>query len=413
MNFTGKSLIDPAQIEWAIQQRFSPFPELTMEMLTAQLNAFRIGDLAPAARTWEMMLERDGDLAADANKRFEDLAGRSWEIMPVDRSVQALRHADALRYFYDHLCVTSILEQDETGDVALLLYQMAGAIAFRYSVHEIILRVDSPKDHKASALFQHVPVWFFESRRGWLGRLKQMFDIYGEPLAEGQWLPAVGKGWMRPCSVAYAIKHFPLADWMLYCRRFGLPGIQGLTDAQKDSKEWNDFAQALMAYSNDFVTLTNRANEIRLVESSGKGELPFERLIELTNRVYTKLFRGSDLATGSRSSASGRNAVGASVQQGEKDILGKYDCRWASGILNARVDSPLLRYLFNEEPMAFVKIIHPEETDAETDLRTAAFCVTNGVPISVRSARERFNWPEPQPGEAVINASALATAIQP
>jgi hypothetical protein len=129
MNLSGQSKIEQARIEWAIRLRYSPFPDLTMETLTSQLNAFRIGDLRMAGRTWEIMLECDGELSSDANKRFEDLAAREWEVMLADNSPAAQRHADALKHFYNHLRATSALEQDEVGDTSLLLYQMATAHA--------------------------------------------------------------------------------------------------------------------------------------------------------------------------------------------------------------------------------------------------------------------------------------------
>ena len=375
-----------------------------MEVLTSQLNAFRIGDLRLASRTWEIMMERDGDLGGDADKRFDELAGREWEVMPVDKSPEAQRHADALRYFYDHLRVTSALEQDETGDVSLMLYQMATAHAHRYSVHEMLLRVDSPKEYKVTAQMRHTPVWFFEARRGYLGYLAQIFDVYGQPLLDGEWVSCVGKGWMRACSVAYWIKHNPLADWLMFSRRFGLPGIHGETDAQKGSKEWDDFSEALATFSNDWVTLTNKGNKINLIEAASKGNLPFSELVELVNRLYSKLFRGADLASNSRmaSTGGGGNVVGASVQGDEKDVLGRNDVRWATGVLNARVDTPVLRYLFNTEPKAFLKIIHPDQDNTANDLQTAQFGLQNGMSIGVKTARERFNWPEPEPGEPVL-----------
>jgi hypothetical protein len=43
MNSTGISQFNQARVEWAIRLRYSPMPELDMDMLGSQLNAFRIG----------------------------------------------------------------------------------------------------------------------------------------------------------------------------------------------------------------------------------------------------------------------------------------------------------------------------------------------------------------------------------
>jgi hypothetical protein len=78
------------------------------------------------------------------------------------------------------------------------------------------------------------------------------------------------------------------------------------------------------------------------------------------------------------------------------------DARWVTPILNYRVDRPIIRYLFNAEPRAWFKLLPPADDDAQSDLLTAQFCVQNGVPLAVSTVRERFNWPAPQPGEAVL-----------
>jgi phage gp29-like protein len=402
MNLTGKSQIDQARIEWALRLKFSPMPDITMKRMTTQLNSFRIGDLWLAARTWEVMIERDSELAANIFKRCEDVAALDWEIMS-DGSPEGDRHACALKYFYDHASVTNALDQDEIGDVSKLIWNIAFAHAMKYSTHEMLLRVDNAAAQEVTCEFRLTPVWFFECRRGYLGWLQHVFDVYGQPLELGEWLPAVGYGHMRACSVLYVFKHNPLQDWLLYSERYGFPHVQLLTDATKGSQEWNDLMNAYEKLGNDGALITNKTVEIRPIDVATKGELPFRAMVEDVNRAYAKLFRGSDLATSSR--AKGQNeghAVGASVQKGEKDILLASDARWATPILNYRVDRPIIRYLFNSEPRAWFKLLPPADDDAQSDLLTAQFCVQNGVPLAVSTVRERFNWPEPQPGEPVL-----------
>jgi phage gp29-like protein len=403
MNTTGQSQIDQARIEWAMRLRFSPFPELSLDLVVSQLNSFRIGDLWLATRTWEIMMERDADLAANINKRCEDVAALDWEIMS-DGSSEGDRHAAALKYFYDHANVTNALDQDAVGDVSQLVWNIASAHATKYATHEMLLRVDNAAAREVTCEFRLTPNWFFECRRGYLGWLPHLFDIYGQPLKLGEWLPAVGYGHMRSCSILYVIKYLPLRDWVLFCSRFGIPQIQLRTGATKDSPEWNALMEAYRMLANDGVLITNHDVEIHPLQVGDKGELPFRPLIEEVNRAYAKLFRGSDLATSSRAremQGEGK-AVGASVQNDEKNILLAADARWVTPILNHRVDRPVIRYLFNAEPRAWIKLLAPTDEDTQTDLLTAQFCVQNGVPLSVATVRERFNWPEPGEGEPVL-----------
>jgi len=380
---TEASIIDPARIERAIQQRYSPFPELTMERLSAQLNQFRIGELRAAARTWEIMLERDGDLAVPADKLFADIARLPWEIEKSEESAEAEAHFAALTYFYTHLSATSILDGDETGGLNLLLRQMMTAHAMRYSVHEMILQISSAGKKEVTAQFLHAPVWFFEARKGRLGFLKQEFAVYGEPLARGEWLPALGRGMMRQCSVAYLCKWSPLTYWALFCYRFGVPGIHGLTDAQEGSDEWNKFTAALSAFANDWVTATNRTAEIKLIEAAkgGTGTLPFQELVERSDRLYARAFRGGDLSTQSRggSAGGGGEVAGANPQESEKEIVLQDGGQWATDVLNSRVDEPIIEYLFNARPKAWICIRPPKRSDVRSEIEATGVAIRAGV----------------------------------
>jgi hypothetical protein len=363
---TKASIIDTDRIERAIQQRFSPFPELSMELLSSQLNAFRVGDLRQAARIWEIMMERDGDLSTPAEKLFSDIARLPWEIETTEESREADRHAAALKYFYENLTATSVLEGDETGGINLLLRQMMTAHAFRYSVHEMVLSVNSASAREVTGTFYHCPVWFFEARRGRLAYLRGDFEQRGELLEAGQWLTAVGRGVMRQCSVAYLTKWQPLAYWGLFCYRFGVPGIHGETDAAKDSAEWKDFSRALESFANDWVTQTNRNAKINLIEASkgGSGTLPFQELVERSDRLYARAFRGGDLSTQSRV---GGDVSGSQAQSGEQRLILQDGGAWATDILNSRVDRPVIAYLFNAEPKAWIRIkpVGSAEEDAK------------------------------------------------
>src|SRR4051812_15327899 len=83
------SAVTTDRIEQAIRMRYSPFPEMSMELLAQQLNAFRIGEIRPIERTWEVMFERDGELSTSAGKRFKDCARLDWEVFTTEKSAEA------------------------------------------------------------------------------------------------------------------------------------------------------------------------------------------------------------------------------------------------------------------------------------------------------------------------------------
>lgn len=411
MNPSGISQFNQARIEWAIRLRYSPMPNIDMDQLASQLNAFRIGELRVIGKTWEVMMERDAELAVNSDKRKADSSGLEWQIVS-DGSLDGDKHAAALQYFYDNLVATKALDQDSTGGVDELIYQTLSAVDYYYSAHEILLRVDNPSAKEVTAEFRHTPTWFFEARRGYLGYLKHIFDLYGQPCLSGEWLTAVNVGWMRPLTMAYAAKWFAMTDWMIFNRRYGTGFLVGKTTAGKDTKEWNDFGEALATLANDSVIqLQLNGDEISILEQAAKNQNPFLPVIELIDRLYAKCYRGVDLATGSRGSAGagkgggqegGKAPVGASVQKEESGIVLVRDAKWITGVFNDRIDRPICRYLFNEEPRAWFALLPPLDDTSAEDLAAVQALVPMGLRIALRDIYKRFRFPIPQPGEPCL-----------
>ena len=495
MNLSGASQFNQARIEWAIRLRFSPMPDISMSWIAANLNAFRIGEMRVVGKIWETMMERDGELAVNADKRASDLAGLDWQIVS-DGSPEGDRHAAALKYFYQRLRTTRALDQDASGGVSELLYQMASAHSHYYSVHEMLLRTDNPAAHEVTAEFRHTPIWFFESRRGYLGYLKHIFDVYGQPCLQGEWLTVVGLGWMRPLSVAYVLKTLSLRDWMVFSQRYGSGFLEAITAAQKGDAAWEEAREILHQLANDGQVLHNESVNIKFLTMPASSSLPFAPLVEQVNRLYAKCYRGIDLATGSRASepgagrnvmgaslqkeesgiflardaaweearqvleqlandgqvlhnesvnikfltmpatsslpfaplveqvnrlyakcyrgidlatgsrasepGAGRHLIGASLQKEESGIFLARDAAWATECLNDRVDRPIIRYLFDKEPRAWMTIMPPLDENAAQDLQSAQTLVPMGLRISLKEAYKRFRWTAPEEGEPCL-----------
>ena len=412
MNPTGASQFNQARIEWAIRLRYLPLPDLNMEWVSSNLNAFRIGEMRVVGKIWEVMMERDGDLAVNADKRASELAALDWQVVS-DGSGEGDRHAEALRYFYQNLRATRALDQDASGGVKELLYQMASAHSYYYSVHEMLLRIDNAAAREVTAEFRQTPIWFFESRRGYLGYLKHIFDVYGQPCLQGEWLTVVGLGWMRALSLAYVVKTLSLRDWMVFCQRYGSGFLEAVTGAQKGDPAWEEANEALRKMANDGVVLHSQGVTLKFLETPPKSALPFEPLVEQVNRLYAKCYRGIDLATNSRAvePGTGRHVIGASVQKEEAGIFRARDAAWATEYLNDRVDRPIIRYLFDQEPRAWMAIMPPLDDNAEEDLKSVQTLVPMGLRISLKEAYRRFRWKTPAEGEPCLQAPL--TAHQP
>ena len=417
MNPSGISLFNQARIEWAIRLKYSPMPSLDMDILSGQLNAFRIGDFRQIGKTWEVMMEKDGELAVNSDKRKADASGLEWQIVS-DGSPDGDRHAASLQYFYENLTATEALEQDVTGGADELIYQVASALDYRFSVHEMLMRVDNAAAREVTAEFRHTPLWFFEARRGYLGYMPHIFDMYGIPCVQGEWLTAVNIGWMRPLCMAYAMKMFPLRDWLLFCTRYGSGFLDATTDAAINTDEWTQAQEALQALANDGAVLHNSGVTFKFLEQSARNSLPFHPIVEMINGLYAKCYRGADLATGSRSSGGqksgggegggSKNPVGASVQKEESGIFLIRDAKWLTGVMNERVDRPVIRYLYNQEPRAWWVLMPPLDDTSTQDLAALQGLVPMGFKVMLKEVYKRFRWSVPETGEACLAPAAPA-----
>lgn len=417
MNLTGSSRFNQAHVEWAIRLRYSPMPQLDMDILASQLNAFRIGELRVIGKTWEIMYERDAELGVNSDKRKSDAAGLDWQVVS-DGSLVGDRHAEALQYFYDNAKATKALDQDSTGGTDELIYQVMSSLDFYYSAHEMLLRVDNPAAREVTAEFRHTPVWFFEARRGYLGYLQHIFDMYGQPCISGEWLTAVNHGWMRSLSLIFALKAFALRDWSLFNVRYGSGFLDGETDASQDTPEWQQALDAMNALANDGAVLHRESVRFKFLEQSARNNLPFQPMVEWCNSLYAKCYRGVDLATGSRhgsggktgsTEGGGKNVVGASVQSEESGIFLLRDAKWLTGVFNERIDRPVIRYLFGQEPRAWFALMPPADDNTADDLLSLQALVPMGLRIALKEVYKRFRWTVPADNDPCLTAPAQAT----
>jgi hypothetical protein len=148
----------------------------------------------------------------------------------------------------------------------------------------------------------------------------------------------------------------------------------------------------------------NQGLDIKFLTMPAASNLPFQPLVEQVNRLYAKCYRGIDLATGSRGSepGAGHNILGASVQKEESGIFLARDAAWATECLNDRVDRPIIRYLFDKEPRAWMTIMPPLDESADEDLKSAQLLVPMGLRISLKEAYKRFRWTAPADGEPCL-----------
>ena len=319
---------------------FNPIRTLTPESLSRTLDDFHAGNLRNAALIWDAIERRDDLLQGVISRRKKAVSRLNWEITTVDDSAQAREEKAVLEFFYRNLSCQNAYDENERGGMSLLLKQMMDAVGKRYAIHEVILKpVNIDNRRLLTADFRFVPLWFFENKSG---RLRFMPDYRrtSMPLEDGEWLVTTGDGLMESSSIAYLFKHLPLRDWLIYCERNGMPGVKGVTNARPGSEEWEMAKEAVQNFGAEFHALMSEGTDIQAIDISGRGELPYPKLVERMDRAMTALWLGSDLST-----LSHKNAVGSMSQRDERELLEEDDAAMLSGALNEQVNKHVIKLL--------------------------------------------------------------------
>ena len=393
-------------VQMALRMRYNPIRGLTMQRLVGELDNFHLGYLSWAAMTWDVMERRHHMLKGVASKRRKDVSRLKLEILKKDDSPEANAHEEALRDFYDNLTCVNAIDENEMGGVAMLLRTMMDSVGKYYAVHEIVWQ----PGETLTAEFRFTPLWFFENRTGRLRFLQvPLGGGEGDVMEPGGWLVTRGEGLMETCSILYALSSMPTKDWLAYSEKFGTPGVLGQTTAAKGSTAGQAMAAAVKAMGQDFGAVIYGSDgaikePISLIEAGRAGDLPFEPLIERCERAMAALWRGNDLSTMSA------DKKGASVQDGESNLILRDDAMLLSETLHIQVDRWVIWQLFGvDRPLAYAQIVVPESENTDLDLKIDTFLLGAGAQMGARERLEHYGRPEMASDDKPLHA-VVATA---
>jgi phage gp29-like protein len=395
---------------------YDPLRGFDPRKLARSLDGFRVGRLRDLALVMDAQEERDDVLACVAPKAKSAVARHGWDIIVGETDGDeeakfAQEQKKALRYFYNNLRVTSALDQDEVGGVSLLLRQMMDAKGKRYACHNIVWKT-SGKGLYSATLWQ-VPLWFFENTTSRMRFLSTANALDGDEMAPEEWLITKGTGVSIACAVAWTFKHLSLRDWVIYCGRHGMPGIEGITDAQPGTPEWQRMVNAVAAAASEFAWVRNKSEEIKAIQFGAKGDIPYPKLVERMDRTLSALWRGSDLSTISAGQGQGQ---GASLQGDEAALIEQDDAQWLSETCQLKLDRLVIDYIFGPSvpALAYFQISGANRANVDPDLKVDEFALSHGHPISRRQFAERYSRPVPDPQDtALLTASRAPAAVRP
>lgn len=402
-------------------RNFSSIPDLTPERMLGYIENWKIGRLADLAMVIDGLEERDDILSSVVPKAIGDVTSREWDVLVTETADPSLKELakqqrEAILRLFAELQATDALTLDMEGGVRLLIEQILGAQSQKFAACHLEWRyLPATRFGRASYTLRstRIPTWWTECSTGRLRFLPSVTSYDGVPMDRREWLIAVRSKCLGVAqSLAWLFKRTSLQDWFVYCSRFGLPGIEGVTDAKPGSDEYRVVEEAVEAAGSEFAWIRSKGTELNVKSWSVAGELPHPAVVERMDRMLARLWRGADLSTMSAGTGSGD---GASLQGGETLLLANDRAEWVSETINRRIVHPAIEALFGAGAprLAYFRIIPPRTPAGTLQLEIDKFLLDRGHPISQEQAAERYARPLPPQGAVLLRDVVPQAAAQP
>jgi len=378
---------------------------LTPERMSTVLYQAIRGDHRYFLALAEEMEERDPHYYAVLSMRKRAIARLSAVVEPASESAEDKKIADAVR------ALTS------TPEFRAMLRDLVDSYGKGFSVVELIW---GEKD----GLWQPAYVWrdpkyfTFDFLSRSEVRLNVMGTIDGERLAAGKWIVHAPKlksgipirgGFARLAAWAWMFKTYTVKDWMAFLDVFGMPIRVGKYHPAATPDDRRKLLQAVSAIAVDAAAIIPETMQIEFIESKANADKPFESMGKYMDAQMSKAILGQTMTTdegGSLAQAKIHNAVRIDILEDDGDQM--------ASIINRHLIEPFVVVNFGaDKPRPAVKFPVSEPEDVAALVNALSALVPLGLEISMREARERIGFSEPDKAEKLLGAAAGANPQKP
>ncbi|HHR6139930.1 TPA: DUF935 domain-containing protein [Providencia alcalifaciens] len=282
-----------------------PSRGLTIRKLPRILQAAERGDLSAQSCLFSDMVERDGHIFAEMEKRKNALLTLDWSIEPPKNASKAeLEMTANVQAWFDAM--------PEIEDIILNGME---AVGHGFSCQELEWeRLDSTWLPKALHLRPHY--WFRTlPEQGDAIRLNTD-EMHGSELWSFGWLVhrhnarsgfIATSGLFRVLVWPYLFKNFSLRDFAEFLEIYGLPARIAKYPAGTSDEDRDKLLEALVNLGHDAVATVQQGTEITFESAAGGGSEPFMEMIAWAERTQSKVILGGTLT----SQADGKSATHA------------------------------------------------------------------------------------------------------
>ncbi len=409
---------------------------LTPEKVASAFKQADIGITRPLQEIFSKV-EEDPHVQSVLSKRRRAVTSRTLQITPVEKprpegkpvvSPLAQKAAD-----YCKSVLFGDGDRDGIDELEDVLYDLTDAIGRGYSVVEIVW--EDVNGELLPVKLKHWPARFTQlgdpyARHGERDRidadqiriLTQKEDIRGEAVEDmpHKWIVHRHKArtevlakaaLLRAVTWWMMFKHWSVADWGIFCERYGMPVRLGKYPAGglepgADDRELAVLEEAVLRLGKDSGAIIPEGCSVDFVETRHQGEGPYERHAKFCNGEISKAVLGNTLTT-EVGSTGGNRALGEVHERAEDDMTDADALRLAKTVKRDLL-APLVRFKFGSRtPVPNARFLTEEER-AQKELAERDQILVRGIGLEVpkRYFYETYEIPRPEHGEEVVKPPA-------
>ena len=416
---SSEALAQPQTSHYSHLQRelqTHPTRGLTPSKLATILDQAEQGDLQAQFDLYEDMEEKDGHIAAELGKRRRALLV-PWSVAPPDNPTP--RESAAAEQLAELV--------GELADFEDVLFDVTDAIGKGFACAEI--EWHKPGKHWLPKTITHRPQSWFTVHRGYRQELRLRSNTtaadgsVGEPLQPFGWITHVHKaksGYLERTAMfrqlvwPYLFKNYSVGDLAEFLEIYGIPVRIGKYPSGASEKEKMTLLRALVGIGHNAAGIIPSGMELDFLDAASGDPKAFELMMTWCERTQSKVILGGTLTSGADGKSS-TNALGNVHNEVRKDLRSS-DIRQVCSTLTRDLLYPMaaLNGLAPDGmrrcPVFCLDVGETEDLTAYADALPKLVGV--GMQIPVQWAQEKLGIPQPQAGEAVLQAALSAAPPQ-
>jgi phage gp29-like protein len=410
-----------------LQREFDAHPArgLTPARLHSVMLAAEAGDLVGQLELADDMEERDAHLYAELGKRRGAITSLSWSVEAPERATPEEESlADQVR---DWLDMIEAHANGVRGGMASVIVSMTDAVLKGFSAQELVWDYTSDGSGRKVLVPRatwHPQRWFTASadRRRFLLRSREQTAptadlpaVMGEELKPLAWLmhvhPArngyVTRGSLaRVLSWPYIFKNYAVRDLAEFLEIYGLPLRLGKYPAGATDQEKLKLLQAVTQIGHNAAGIIPQSMALEFQAAAAGTEVPFAAMWDRLDAAESKAILGQTLTASE--GQHGTQALGNVHNEVRMDIRAA-DAACIASAITQQLIMPLV--LLNQAGVNPRRLPRFEfDTGQPEDLALYAAHLPTlanaGLRIPLRWVHEKLRIPQPEPGEAVLSATA-------